>query len=275
MGSNTVLVEREDGVATIVLNRPDRMNTMNQELISALPERLREVAFDPEVRCVVLTGAGERAFSAGGDIGDMQESGPIAAARKGADGLPLLEDTIDHLRRGQEASLLLHEMTKPTLAVVNGACAGAALSLALACDLRIAADHAVFTTAFAAIGFSGDYGGSYFMTKVVGTAKARELYLLPDRIDAAEALRIGLVNRVVARDRIRAESMAMAKRLAAGPPLAHRYMKRNLNLAARGVDPRTALDLEAEAMMRTGRSEGFRSGALAFLGKRKPEFKGR
>jgi 2-(1,2-epoxy-1,2-dihydrophenyl)acetyl-CoA isomerase len=275
MGSNTVLVEREDGVATIVLNRPDRMNTMNQELISALPERLREVAFDPEVRCVVLTGAGERAFSAGGDIGDMQESGPIAAARKGADGLPLLEDTIDHLRRGQEASLLLHEMTKPTLAVVNGACAGAALSLALACDLRIAADHAVFATAFAAIGFSGDYGGSYFMTKVVGTAKARELYLLPDRIDAAEALRIGLVNRVVARDRIRAESMAMAKRLAAGPPLAHRYMKRNLNLAARGVDPRTALDLEAEAMMRTGRSEDFRTGALAFLGKRKPEFKGR
>lgn len=276
MGSSTVLVERDGGVATVTLNRPERMNTLNQELIATLPDRLRELAFDPEVRCVVLTGAGDRAFSAGGDVGDMGSGGSTVAAREGTGGAtPLLEDTIDNLRRGQEASLLLHEMGKPTLAVVNGACAGASLSLALACDLRIAGDHAVFTTAFAAIGFSGDYGGSYFMTKLLGTARARELYFLPDRIAADEALRIGLVHRVAPKEKLRAEGAALARRLASGPPIAYRYMKRNLNLAERGIDPRTALDLEAEAMMRTGRTEDFLNGAMAFLNKKPVEFKGR
>lgn len=277
MSADKVLVERDGGVATVTLNRPEKLNALDQELIAALPGALRELAWDPEVRCVVLTGAGDRAFSAGGDISDMGRAGTaIAAGRgKGPDGLPLLEDTIDNLRRGQEASLLLHEMGKPTLAVINGACAGASLSMALACDLRIAGDHAVFTTAFAAIGFSGDYGGSYFMTKILGTAKARELYFLPERLPAAEAERIGLVNRVVPREKLRDEARAIAQRLAAGPPIAYRYMKRNLNLASRGTDPRTALDSEAEAMMRTGRSEDFMNGALAFLSKKPVTFKGR
>lgn len=277
MGSNTVLVERDGGVATVTLNRPERMNTLSPELIAELPGHLRELAFDLEVRCVVLTGAGDRAFSAGGDVGGMGRDGAGAAAgdRVASDGKPLLEDTIDNLRRGQEASLLLHEMGKPTLAVINGACAGASLSMALACDLRIAADHAVFTTAFAAIGFSGDYGGSYFMTKLLGTAKTRELYFLPDRISAEEALRIGLVGRVVPKEKLRDEARTLAQRLAAGPPIAYRYMKRNLNLAERGIDPRTALDLEAEAMMRTGRTEDFMNGAMAFLHKKPVVFKGR
>jgi len=277
VSSEAVKVERDGGVATVTLNRPEKMNALNQELIAALPEKLRELAGDPEVRCVVLTGAGDRAFSAGGDISDMGNAGStIAAGRsKGVDGLPLLEDTIDNLRRGQEASLLLHEMGKPTLAVINGACAGASLSLAMACDLRIAADHAVFTTAFAKIGFSGDYGGSYFMTKILGTAKARELYFLPERLSAEEAQRIGLVNRVVPKAKLRDEARSMAQRLAAGPPIAYRYMKRNLNLAERGIDLRTATDLEAEAMMRTGRSEDFMNGAMAFLGKKSVVFKGR
>ena len=273
MGSNTVLVEQDGGVATVTLNRPDRMNTLNQELIQELPERLRALAWDPAVRCVVLTGAGDRAFSAGGDVGGMGGSGDTMSAGGGP--APLLEDTIDNLRRGQEASLLLHEMGKPTLAVINGACAGASLSMALACDLRIAGEHAVFTTAFAAIGFSGDYGGSYFMTKLLGTARARELYFLPERIAADEALRIGLVHRIAPKEKLRAEGHALAQRLAAGPPIAYRYMKRNLNLAERGVDPRTALDLEAEAMMRTGRTEDFLNGAMAFLRKKPVEFKGR
>jgi 2-(1,2-epoxy-1,2-dihydrophenyl)acetyl-CoA isomerase len=272
-----VKVERDGGVATVTLNRPEKMNSLNQELIAALPDKLRELAWDPEVRCVVLTGAGERAFSAGGDITGMATAGSTLAAgrAKGPDGLPLLEDTIDNLRRGQEASLLLHEMGKPTLAVINGACAGASLSMALACDLRIAADHAIFTTAFAKIGFSGDFGGSYFMTKILGTAKARELYFLPERLSAEDAQRIGLVNRVVPKEKLRDEARSIAQRLAAGPPIAYRYMKRNLNLAERGVDLRTAIDFEAEAMMRTGRSEDFMNGALAFLAKKPVVFKGR
>lgn len=277
MTSKTVLVERDGGVATVTLNRPEKMNALDPELMSELPGRLRELAWDPEVRCVVLTGAGERAFSAGGDISQMGSAASAAAAGrpKGADGLPLLEDTIDTLRRSQEASLLLHEMGKPTLAVINGACAGASLSMALACDLRIAADHAVFTTAFAAIGFSGDFGGSYFMTKILGTAKTRELYFLPERFPADEALRIGLVSRVVPKEQLRDEARALARRLAEGPPIAYRYMKRNLNLAERGIDLRSAIDLEAEAMMRTGRSEDFMNGALAFLAKKPVTFKGR
>jgi 2-(1,2-epoxy-1,2-dihydrophenyl)acetyl-CoA isomerase len=273
VSSNTVLVARDGGVATVTLNRPEKMNALNQELIAALPERLRELAWDPDVRCVVLTGAGDRAFSAGGDVSSMGSDGSTGAG--GGSGPPLLEASIDNLRRGQEASLLLHEMGKPTLAVINGACAGASLSMALACDLRIAGEHAVFTTAFAAIGFSGDYGGSYFMTKILGTAKARELYFLPERLSAEDALRIGLVNRVVAKEKLRAEAHSVAQRLAAGPPIAYRYMKRNLNLAERGVDPRTALDFEAEAMMRTGRTEDFMNGAMAFLEKKPVAFKGR
>jgi 2-(1,2-epoxy-1,2-dihydrophenyl)acetyl-CoA isomerase len=273
VSSSPVLVERDGGVATVTLNRPEKMNALNQELIAALPDHLRELAWDPEVRCVVLTGAGDRAFSAGGDVSSMGSEGSTLAG--GGKGAPLLEDAIDNLRRGQEASLLLHEMGKPTLAVINGAVAGASLSLALACDLRIAGDHAVFTTAFAAIGFSGDYGGSYFMTKLLGTARARELYFLPERLPAEEALRIGLVNRVAPKEKLRDEARALACRLADGPPIAYRYMKRNLNLAERGVDPRTALDFEAEAMMRTGRTDDFRNGAMAFLHKKPVVFKGR
>jgi len=276
MDSETVRVERDGGVATVTLNRPERMNALDQELMEALPERLRELAWDPEVRCVVLTGAGDRAFSAGGDVGAMGGDGSTSRGAEGGRAEPpLLEDTIDNLRRLQESSVLLHEMGKPTLAVINGACAGASLSMALACDLRLAADHAVLVTAFANIGFSGDFGGSWFMTRILGSARARELYFLSDRVTAEEAHRIGLVHRVVPREKLRDEAASVAARLAAGPPLAYRYMKRNLNLAARGVDLRTALDLEAEAMMRTGRSEDFQNAARAFLAKKPVVFRGR
>jgi 2-(1,2-epoxy-1,2-dihydrophenyl)acetyl-CoA isomerase len=165
-------------------------------------------------------------------------------------------------------------MAKPTVASINGAVAGAALSLALACDLRIAADHAVFTTAFAKIGFAGDFGGTWYMTKVLGTAKARELYFLSERLDAQEALRLGLVNWVAPREKLRDETRVLAQRLAAGPPLAYRYMKRNLNLALTASE-RDLLDLESEAMMRTGASQDFRNAAAAFLAKKTPTFEGR
>lgn len=277
MQSETVRVERDGGVATVILNRPDAMNSMNAEMMTALPQRFRELALDASVRCVVLTGAGERAFSAGGDVKDMAERGPAAgpegeASRSGEP--PSMEAAIDRLERSQEAALALHTMPKPVLAAINGAVAGAALSLALACDLRIAVEGAAFTTAFARIGFSGDFGGSWWMTQIVGTAKARELYFLGDRFDAAEALRLGLVNRIAPRDTFVAETRALAARLAAGPPLAYRYMKRNLNFAIRGDAP-TALRLEAEAMIRTGMSEDFKGAAVAFLRKQTPTFKGR
>ena len=272
MASQTVLVERDAGVATVTLNRPDKMNALDEELLSALAPALEALATDTSVRCVVLTGAGEKAFSAGGDIGAMGKDG-LFAGGKGGKKEPW-ETAAMRLRRAMEASAWLHEMGKPTLAAVNGACAGAALSLALACDLRIAAEHAVFTTAFAKIGYSGDFGGAWYLTQIVGTAKARELYFLSDRIDAAEAARLGIVSWLAPREKFRAETQALAQRLAAGPPLAYRYMKRNLNLALTSHQ-RDLLDLEAEAMMRTGATEDFRNAAAAFLAKKTPTFEGR
>lgn len=270
MQSDTILVERDAGVASVILNRPDRMNSLTDELMTALAERLREVAADPEVRCVVLTGSGDRAFSAGADLAPPGRAG-------GGDVLDQndsLERSIDRLQRYQESSWLLHSMPKPTIAAINGAAAGASLSMCAACDLRYASDNAVMTTAFANIGFTGDFGGSYFMTAILGTAKARELYLTGKRVDADEALRIGFVNAVFPREQFRKEVAAVARRFAEGSPLAYRYMKRNLNLALQ-MHGRDLLDLEAEAMMRTARSEDFRNAAQAFLRKEKPAFKGR
>ena len=270
MAAKTVLLERDGGIATVTLNRPDKMNALDVELMTELTRVLEEVATDTSVRCVVFTGAGDRAFSAGGDINAMGGQGLFSTPGKKEP----WETAAMHLRRSMEASAWLHEMGKPTVAAINGAVAGASLAMALACDLRIAADHAVFTTAFAKIGYSGDYGGAWYLTKIVGTAKARELYFLSERIDAQEALRLGLVNWVAPREKFRAEVGSLAERLAAGPPLAYRYMKRNLNLALT-LHERELLDLESEAMMRTGATEDFRNAAAAFLAKKTPTFEGR
>ena len=268
--SDTILVERDGGVATVILNRPDRMNSLTDELMTALPERLRELANDAEIRCVVLTGAGDRAFSAGADLGDAgnRESGALSTQTS-------TETAVDGLMRYQESSLLLHTMRKPTLAAVNGAAAGASLSMVGACDLRVCSDNAIFTTAFQRIGFSGDFGGSYFWTHILGTAKARELYLLGDRIDAEMALQHGLVSRVFPQVEFRKQTAELARRLAEGPPIAYRYMKRNLNLVESGLGLEELLELEAEAMTRTGRTEDFARASRAFLNKEKPEFRGR
>lgn len=266
--ADVVLYEVADGVATVTINRPDRMNALTAEVLERLPIELRRAAADAAVRCVVLTGAGDRAFSAGADLAFPGERSPL-------DPDVGLEESIDALQRNQEVSWLLHTMPKPTIAAINGAAAGASLSMALACDLRIAVEDAVLRTAFAGIGFSGDYGGSYFLTHLVGSGRARELMLLAERVPARDALAMGLVTRVVPRAEFRAAVAAMARQLAEGPPLSYRYMKRNLNLAEAGGHLRDILDLEAEAMMRTGRSEDFLHGTQAFLAKRKPAFRGR
>jgi 2-(1,2-epoxy-1,2-dihydrophenyl)acetyl-CoA isomerase len=266
--ADVVLYEVTDAVATVTINRPDRMNALTSEVLDRLPETLRRAAADREARCVVLTGAGDRAFSAGADLAFPGERSPIASD-------VTLEESIDTLQRQQDVSYLLHTMSKPTIAAINGAVAGASLSMALACDLRLAAEDAVLRTAFSGIGFSGDYGGSYFLTHIVGSARARELMLLGDRIPARDALAMGLVTRIYPRAEFRAGVAAVARQLAEGPPLSYRYMKRNLNLAEAGAHLREILDLEAEAMMRTGRSEDFIRGTQAFLAKEKPTFRGR
>lgn len=255
----------KDGIATLTLNRPERLNALSPAMGDALLEALPRLAADADVGVVVVTGAG-RAFCAGGDVKAMAEGREAPAAT--------LEERAQALRARMEISRWLHEMPKPTIAMVRGAAAGAGLSMALACDLRVAGESARFTTAFARVGYSGDFGGSFFLTRLVGTARARELYFTADLVDAARAEAIGLVNRVVPDARLEEETQALAARLARGPRIALRYMKRNLNVAEHAALG-DVFDLEAWHHTRTGLTEDHREAARAFVDKREPVFRGR
>ena len=264
MGQDLLEVVK-DGVAVLTLNRPDRLNAMTGPMLAAMLEALPRLADDPEVGVVVLTGAG-RGFCAGGDVKAMAEGREFGGTS--------LEEKAQALRSSMEVSRWLHEMPKVTIAMVRGAAAGAGLSLALACDLRVAGDTARFATAFARVGYSGDFGGSWYLTQLVGTAKARELYYTADIVDAQQALNLGIVNRVVPDARLEEETLALAARLARGPRVALRYMKRNMNAAETGTLGEL-LDLEAWHHTRCGMTEDHREAARAFVEKREPVFRGR
>ena len=251
-----------DRIAVLTLNRPDRLNALSSPIVDGLLEALPRLGADPEVAVVVLTGAG-RGFCAGGDVKSMAEG----TSQLG------LEDAVQRLRGRMEVSRLLHEIPKPTIAMVNGAAAGAGLAMALACDLRVASESARFITAFVKVGFSGDFGGSYFLSKLVGTAKARELYYTGDPLDASQALALGLVSTVVPDVELLDATMALARRLAGGPSIALGLMKQNFNAAENGTLSEL-LDLEALHQVQTARTEDHREAARAFVEKRPPIFKG-
>jgi 2-(1,2-epoxy-1,2-dihydrophenyl)acetyl-CoA isomerase len=263
-----LIAQRQDGVLSLTLNQPDKLNALSDPMIAGLLEELGRAAHDCEVRCVVLSGAG-RGFCSGGDVSRMRDrnEGSLAVEQT-------VEQRMAGLRRAEEVSLMLHELPKPTIAAINGAAAGAGLSIALACDLRIAADSARLITAFARVGFSGDFGGTWLMTRLVGPARAKEFYFFADPIEANQALALGLVNRVVPAASLMAETGALAKRIAAGPAIAYGYMKANIN-AAITADFRTLLDREAVGQTLTGRTEDHKDAVKAFLEKRQPTFKGR
>ena len=253
----------DDGVALLTLNRPERLNALSPAMTAGLKEALERLSADPEIGAVVITGAG-RGWCAGGDVKTME-----ARAREQS-----FEDRAEGLRAAHRLPLLIRTMPKIVIAMINGPVAGAGMGLALACDLRVAGRSARFGTAFARIGYSGDYGGSWSLTRLVGTAKARELYFLADVIDADTAGELGIVNRTVADDELRAETMALARRIADGPQIALGYMKRNL-FAAETEDFQTVLDLEAEHQARCAFTEDHKEAVAAFVEKRKPVFHGR
>ena len=266
--SQELIESIEGGIATLTMNRPEARNALTREMMDGLSKALPRLAVNPDVRLVVLTGAGN-AFCAGGDVKGM------AARGDGTVGELTIDEAIHRQRVNQRATAgRLFKCPKPTLAALPGPAAGAGLSLALACDLRLMARDAVLTTAFARVGFSGDYGGSYFMTQLVGAAKARELYFLSERVGADEALRLGLVNWVCDADELAARTREIALRLAKGPTVAYRYMKENLNRAMAG-DVDDCLDLEATHHVHCGQTEDHREAAKAFVEKREPVFKGR
>ena len=263
-----LLASIEDGVLTLTLNRPEARNAMSGAMTEALAKQLASAEFDRNVKCIVLTGAG-KGFCAGGDVKGM------AARGDGTVGDNTIDGAIHRQRVNQRATAgKLFKMPKPTIAALPGAAAGAGLGLAVACDLRIMVSNAILTTAFARVGFSGDYGGTYFLTQLVGSAKAREMYFLSDRVNADEALRLGLTNWVCEPDALVTKTRELALRLANGPTVAYRYMKENLNRAMTG-DVDDCLDLEATHHVHTGQTEDHREASRAFVEKREPVFKGR
>jgi 2-(1,2-epoxy-1,2-dihydrophenyl)acetyl-CoA isomerase len=229
---------------------------------------IKQTAEDPEVRCVVITGAGTT-FCAGGDVKGMGNRDPDRPRPKGPEAA-----IADLTERQKTLTGALYAMPKPTLASLPGAAAGAGLSIALACDLRIAAESAFITTGFARIGLSGDYGASFFLTQMIGTARARELFYTSARVPARQCEEWGLINRVVPDDELSAATRALARQLAAGPSRAFAQMKENLDHALRADLP-SCLEQEARGLVKTAQTSDHREAVSAFVEKRDPRFEGR
>lgn len=268
-GTDHLLAREEDGVAVLTLNRPEARNAMSREMNAGLAMALDYAERTRSVRAVVVTGAGG-AFCAGGDVKAMaEESGDFDTDR-----------TVDERIRQQrivqrETAGRMYLMPKPVVAMLPGPAAGAGLALALAADLRTMAETAFITTAFARVGFSGDFGGTFFLSQLVGQGKAKELYFLSERVGAEECERLGIANFVHRDDDLEDETMALARRLASGPTLAYRYMKENFRRAATGAGVLECLDLETTYQIHTGLTDDHREAARAFVEKREPEFRGR
>lgn len=262
MSNDMVLQKLEGGLLTITMNRPERKNALNPEMVAGLVEAARRAADDPDVRAVLFKGAGG-SFCVGGDVKSM------AAGRAT---LPF-EVKMANLRRGMEVSRILHQMPKPVVAQLDGAAAGAGLSMALSCDLRVASESCKITTAFAKVGFSGDYGGTYFLTQLLGSARARELYLTSPVLTAKEAHAIGMVTKVVPDAEIDAAAYELALSLAQGPSIALGFIKRNINNAEH-LPLEDCFDGEAIHHTRCSDTEDHKEAAKAFVEKRKPTFKG-
>jgi 2-(1,2-epoxy-1,2-dihydrophenyl)acetyl-CoA isomerase len=282
MTDDVLFDKRPDGIGLITLNRPDSLNAMGGMLVPMLGDLLRRCEADREVRCVVLPGNG-RGFCAGGDVRGMKrrndghaatatateaESNPVARL------MASLERNTEALRDWHDAtSLRLHTMAKPTVALVNGVAVGAGFSVALACDIRICSDRARFGTAFRNVGLSGDFGGSYFLQRIIGAGRAREMYFTAEIIDAQRALELGIANRVVPHDDLLTEGLAFCAKLASGPTGTFGRMKRNLNLAETGTLD-AVLDQEALLMRMSGMTADSREAVRAFMEKREPNFTG-
>lgn len=252
----------QDGVATLTLNRPEALNALSDEIRLSLLEALSRLGEDPDVGCIVLTGAG-KGFCSGGDVNSM-------AGRSAKD----FETRAEGIRHSNRIPMAMHQTPKPIIGMINGVAAGAGLSMAAACDIRVAARSARFTAAFIKIGLSGDWGGTYTLTRLIGTAKARELFFTGDIINAEEALRIGLINQIADDAELYETTMIMARKIAAMPRITLGYTKKNLNAAETG-DFATVLEMEAIHQARCSQTEDHKEAVQAFKEKRRPAFVGR
>jgi enoyl-CoA hydratase/carnithine racemase len=261
-GTPDLLCRVDERVCVVTMHRPEARNALTWDMKWALGDLLPEIDRDASIGCIVLTGAGG-AFCSGGDTKRMKNEGRP----------PSPEQRKHLLRREHRIVSALYHLTKPTIACVPGPAAGAGLGLALACDLRLAAESAFFTTAYARLGLSGDYGASWFLTQLIGTARARELMFTSERVSATEGERLGLVNHVFPDDQLEKATLDLAHRIAAGPPIALRFMKNNLIRAAKH-DLDSMLDLETERMVDGAQTNDYLEAMTAFQEKRTPVFKG-
>jgi enoyl-CoA hydratase/carnithine racemase len=264
-GTSELLCEIRDRVALITLNRPEARNALSDRLTPALRRTIKQCGDDPKVGALLITGAGN-AFCAGGDVKGMGSNSTKAE-------IPLEERIADLQMKQRTLTGALVAVRKPTIAALPGAAAGAGLALALACDLRIAAESAVMATGYARIGLTGDYGIAWLLTRLAGTSRARELMFLSERIDAHRCETLGLVNRVVPDAELRESALALAKSLAEGPSIALAFMKDNLDHAVTS-DFLDSMDQEAEKMVRAARTTDHKEAVRAFIDKRKPAFSG-
>ena len=266
----------EDAIFTITLNNPEARNALSQSAGIDLIAVLRDAAVDPGIRVVVITGNGG-AFCAGGDVrsfGSVDHRDKVAAKWANDPVWAGMEQRTIRIKGNSEIASLLHDMGKPTIAMVRGAAAGAGMAMAAACDFRIAAPSAVFTTAFAKIGTSGDSGLAFYLTKLIGPTQARELLFFSDKISGEAAAALGLVSRLVGEEELLGETMAFARRLAEGPPIAYRYIKQNL-LMAEAIHWDQYLEMESRNMVRCFQTEDSKEAVKAFSEKRPPRFLGR
>ena len=262
MSYTTILLEKMEGIAKITLNRPEAFNAINSQMVDDLAKAVEDVKKDPNVKVLIITGAG-KAFSAGGDVKAMPEMLNWSQV-----------DLLEHLKRIHEVIYTLSDMDKITIAAINGVAAGAGLSLALACDMRIASENAKLTTGFIRVGLHTDCGASYFIARLTNPAKALELILTSDLIDAKEAERLGLVNKVVPPEKLEEEVMSLAKKIVQGPLVAIKMLKRTVYESIH-VDLKTILEREALAQALCFKTEDAKEGITAFVEKRQPQFKGR
>ncbi len=268
-GTDDLLAHVDGHVGVLTFNRPERRNALSEGVYQGFATALPILRDDPQVRVVMITGNGG-AFCAGGDVKGMHERHSTA----GNGAAPSIEESVAGLRRRQrQVSLTIHEFPKPVIAALPGAAAGAGLSIALAADLRIATEKAVIVTAFANVGASGDFGGSWFLTQLLGPAKAKELYFTSPRLTAREAKDLGIVNVVMPDDDFGVAALDYCRALAERAPIAQRYMKENINRALH-VSLADALDAEGAAMVRTMSTDDHKEAAAAFVEKRSPQFRG-
>ncbi|RPH08148.1 MAG: enoyl-CoA hydratase [Alphaproteobacteria bacterium TMED93] len=261
--NSDLIINNNEGILEITFNRPERKNAISRAMFEKILETLKLNIHKKDLRAIFISGSGD-AFSAGGDVKDM-------ATKKDLDSL---QEKTQALRNLMEISKILYTSPVPTVAVVNGVAAGAGLALSLSCDFRISTEHGKFTTAFSKVGFSGDFGISYFLSKLVGISKAKELLYFSDVIDGTKALSLGIVNFLIDSNEIKSYTDSLKNKFNNMPPIAIKYMKKNLNNTDY-ESLETCLDQEALYQMICSETEDHKNAVLAFVNKEKVAFKGK